>query len=345
MSRLGGEDRLLAWLRERPGTALLGDDAAEIVHPGPGRALAVTVDSQIAGVHVPEDLDPGVLARRLVQVNLSDLAAVGARPHAAVVALAAPDGFDHRHFLATLLEECAATGLTLAGGDLATSPRLTATLTLVGVPHEGGWVSRAAARPGDELWVGGTLGESAAGLALLGLGARLTAAGERAHVYLPGSLREPRELRRAARRAVRRHLGPRAQLELGGWLAGRERAAAIDLSDGLARDLPRLAKESGVGAEVELASLPVADGFGALAAALGTSAEELALTGGEDYVLLFALPAGAEPPAAHGCRRIGRLTAEPALVVLGNGERRPWPDAGWDHLGGRGAPAGINGRW
>lgn len=334
MTPKSGEDRLLRWLRSRPGTELLGDDAAEIPGPSPGRKLAITVDSQIAGVHVPEDLDAGLFARRLLQVNLSDLAAVGAHPYVALVALAAPATFDHRHFFATLLEECAGTGVRLAGGDLATAPAPSASLTLLGSHPEGHMVRRSNAHPGDVLWVGGTLGESAAGLALLGRGARLTADGERAHVFLPRELRRPAELAEAARRAVHRHLRPSAQLALGAWLSGQARAAAIDLSDGLARDLPRLAAESGVGAEIDVDELPLADGFAALAAALDADPLDLALTGGEDYVLLMALPAGTTPPVVHGCRPIGRVIEGQALHEVRGGERRPWPDTGWDHLGG-----------
>ena len=330
------EDELLDWLRRQPGTELLGDDTARLP-ARPGRVWIATTDSQIAGVHVPADLDPAVLARRLLAVNLSDLAAAAAEPAYALAAVSAPAGFDHRRFLDALLAACAAAGVRLAGGDLARSPVLTVTLTLLGTrPHAAPAVGRGNARPGDALWVGGTLGESGAGQRLVARGARLDAgadaAGGEGDVSLPRDLDLPEPVREAARRAVRRHLAPRAQLELGAWLGGRERAAALDLSDGLTRDLPRLARESGVGAEVEAEALPVAEGFGALCAALGEDPLELALGGGEDYVLLFALPPDELPPDRFGCKPVGRVTKKTELWLVRSGRRERWPDLGWDHL-------------
>lgn len=326
-----GEDDLLGWLRERPGTELLGDDTATLEVPA-GRELRVTVDSQIAGVHVPADLDPLLLARRLLQVNLSDLAAAGATPGWALVAVAAPEGFDHRRFFDGLLEACTGEGVRLAGGDLARSPNLMVTLTLVGTrPAHDAPLGRGGARPGDLLWVGGTLGESGAGQRLLARGSRLAGPGEHGRVFLPEPFRRPEELAEAARRAVRRHLDPRAQLPLGAALAGRA-TAAMDLSDGLARDLPRLARESGVGAEVETDALPTAPGYARLCRALEEDPVELALAGGEDYVLLFTLPPDEPPPDGFDCHRIGRITEAPGLTLLRAGTAEPWPDLGWDHL-------------
>lgn len=335
-----GEDRLLAWLRERPGTELLGDDTATLQAPA-GRELRVTVDSQIAGVHVPADLDPWLLAQRLLQVNLSDLAAAGAEPGWALAAVAAPQGFDHRRFFDGLLEACGAEGVRLAGGDLAESPTLVATLTLVGTRPDGlPAPGRRGARPGDVLWVGGTLGESGAGQRLLARGARWTGPGEHGHVFLPAPFRRPQEVAEAARRAVRRHLAPRAQLALGAALTGPtgrtgrtgRATACMDLSDGLARDLPRLTRESGVGAEVDADVLPTAPGWAELCRALREDPVELALAGGEDYVLLFTLPAETSPPDGFGCHPIGRITPGPALTLLRSGRQEPWPDLGWDHL-------------
>ena len=327
-----GEDRLLGWLRERPGTDLLGDDAAHLPAPG-GGAWVATVDPQVAGVHVPPDLDEILLARRLLHVNLSDLAASGARPAYALVSVAAPEGFGHRRFFDGLLAACGEEGVQLAGGDVARSPTLTVTMTLLGQPSDGARrLSRANGRAGDVLWVGGTLGEAAAGQRLLALGARLAAHSEHAHVFLPAELRSSEELAAAARRAVLRNLAPEAQVELGLWLASRPRATAMDLSDGLARDLPRLAAESGVGAEVTAEALPRAPEFDALCQALGESPTELALGGGEDYVLLFALPEGDEPPERFGCTKIGRLKEGDGLTLVRDGVREPLPQLGWDHL-------------
>ncbi len=331
----GGEDRLLAWLRKQPGTELLGDDTAFL--PPTDGSWRATVDSQIEGVHFPAGLEPSILARRLLQVNLSDLAASGglsdaaggAAPAYALVALSTPEGFDHHSFFAALLDECAATGVRLAGGDLARSPTLAATLTLLApLPPGARGLHRRDARAGDRLWVGGTLGESGAGRLLAARGARLTSDA----APLPEGLGRPPALARAARRAVERHLRPRAQLALGRWLAGRARAAAMDLSDGLARDLPRLAAASEVGARVEAETLPLAEGFGALCDALGRDPIDLALAGGEDYVLLFSLPPDEAPPDDFGCTEIGEVTQGGEPVLVRDGSPHPWPETGWDHL-------------
>ena len=137
---------------------------------------------------------------------------------------------------------------------------------------------------------------------------------------------------RAARRAVRRHLEPAPQLELGRWLAGRRRAAAIDISDGLAIDLHRLCRASGVGAEIEAERLPQATAFDRLAARLDATASKLALAGGEDYVLLFCLPPSLRPPRRFGASRIGVATAKGGIILSENGHRRSLSPTGWDHL-------------
>jgi thiamine-monophosphate kinase len=326
--QLGGEDRLLAWLRRRPGTSLIGDDAAVLPGRGP---LAVTVDSQIAGVHFPAALDPAITARRLLAVNLSDLAAIGAAPAYAFLTLAVPADFALRRFFLALLAACRRHGVELAGGDLARSggAGFAATLTLVGTRRPfSRWLRRAGARPGHALWLGGTVGESAAGRMLLAAGARW----QRHGVTLPPSWRVPPTIAAAARRAVRRHLLPRPQLALSAWLARRRAGGAIDVSDGLARDLHRLCRESGAGAAVTAAALPRARGFSRLCERLDLEPVELALAGGEDYVLLFSLPSRVLPPPVFGCRRIGEITAAPGVRLRQGGTALKLPPLGWDHL-------------
>jgi thiamine-monophosphate kinase len=311
------ENRLIDWLRRRltaeSGGALIGDDAAVL----PAESFAVTVDHQISGVHFPPGLDPALVARRLLAVNLSDLAAMGARPAYAFLALAAPAGFDHRRFFTALLAACRRHGFTLAGGDLARHSVLAASLTLLGTKDEDArWLTRVGARPGHALWLGGTIGESAAGRILIERG-------------------EPKEasasLQRAMRKAIRRHLRPTPQLALGRWLSGEKEGAAMDVSDGLARDLHRLCRASGVGAEVDAAALPFPDRFAMLCRRIGADPLALALSGGEDYVLLFTLPAGTAPPDGQA-RRIGKITSGRRLVLLRGGKLDRLPDAGWDHL-------------
>lgn len=324
----GGEDALVAWLRGRLGgqASLLGDDAAMVPLGG---EWALTVDSQVSGVHYLPGLDPAAVARRLLAVNLSDLAAAGAEPAYGLLALCAPPGYDHRRFLGAFVAACRRAGVTLAGGDLARAPVPTATLTLLGRRREGArWLRRDAGEAGDALWVGGTLGESALGRRLLAAGARW----RDGRVELPAGLAGSATAAAAARRAVRRHLLPRPQLALSAELATRPRCACLDVSDGLARDLARLAAASGVAATVDAAALPLSRGARALAASLGEDARELALGGGEDYVLLFALPAG--EPAPAGCTRIGTLERGRGLRLRDAGGTRPLAATGWDHLAG-----------
>jgi thiamine-monophosphate kinase len=312
---LSGEDRLLHWLRQRSGSKLIGDDAAILPESGP---FAVTVDSQIEGVHFTPGLGPVRLAWRLLAVNLSDLAATGAEPAYAFLALSTAPGFDHRRFFNSLLSGCRRYGLELAGGDLARSGQTVATLTLLGTkPPEGRWLRRSDAAPGHGLWLGGTIGESAAGRRLIDRGE---------------PLKKPASLRAAAHRAIERHLVPMPQIELGRWLGQQKAGAAMDVSDGLARDLHRLCRESSTGARIEAEALPFSDRFAELCRAIGADPLALAVSGGEDYVLLFTLPSGVEPPAGFGCRRIGTITKSRRVLLLREGIAEDLPARGWDHL-------------
>lgn len=325
--RTVGEDALIDWLRRQPDTSLIGNDAAVLPEAPSGSSFAVTVDHQIEGVHFPSGLAPDVLARRLLAVNLSDLAAMGASPAYAFLALAAPAGFDHKRFFKALLAACRRYELRLAGGDLAKSPQgVTAALTLLGTKEESSrWLTRDGARPGHGLWLGGTVGESAAGRMLIERGARL--AGRR--VEAPPAFKA---FSSEVGRAVRRHLLPIPQLDLGRWLGRREEGAAMDVSDGVARDLHRLCRASGVGTEIEAEALPFSRRFPRLCERMGADPLALALGGGEDYVLLFTLPADLSPPGEFACRRIGTITERPGVFLVQNGKRRKLPELGWDHL-------------
>jgi thiamine-monophosphate kinase len=211
---------------------------------------------------------------------------------------------------------------------MARSPHFTASLTLMGRRHpRGRWVKRSGARPGDRLWIGGTLGESALGRALLKTGV-CDASGR---IELPEAVMARPSLAASARRAIRRHLLPPDQLATGAWLSRRRRAAAIDVSDGLLLDLERLCHASGVGAIVDAAKLPTSDHFDEIAACIDENPSDLALAGGEDYVLLFALPPGIEPPSALDATRIGTTTPERRITI--EGATAP-VRTGWDHFAG-----------
>jgi len=340
MPPLAGEDRLLHWLRTRLDGSLIGDDAAVLPAGGP---FAVTMDSQIAGVHFQPDLDPALIARRLLAVNLSDLAAMGAQPAYAFLALATPPGFDHRRFFRAFLAACRRASLRLAGGDLAASPQTVATLTLMGTkPARSRWVRRSGAAPGHALWLGGAVGESAAGRLLIERGAR-PRSGRTVDLPAGPLAAAPAVLRTAARRAVRRHVLPTPQLDLGSWLGRQREGAAIDVSDGVARDLHRLCRESSAGTKIGAAigadHLPFSARFHDLCAVLGADPLALALGGGEDYVLLFTLPSGIVPPGSFACRKIGSITRTPTITLEQGGAVRRLPAMGWDHLEKQVAPA------
>lgn len=322
------EDDLLAWLRRydtRGAKAWIGDDAAVL----PKESFAVTTDAQIEGVHFLPGLDPAVVARRLLAVNLSDLAASGARPRYGMLALAAPADFDHRRFFRALVTRMRRYGMELVGGDLARSTSVTAVLTAFGSrDRKGRWLGRGGAREGQEIWTGGCVGESAAGALLVRRGAGF--AGRR--IRLPEGFVAPPNVLQAARRAVRRHLEPQPQLKLGQWLGRQRHGAAIDCSDGLARDLHRLCRESGVGAQLRLAALPFARSFRQLCDAIGCDSQDLALGGGEDYILVFTLEPGLRPPSALGCRSVGRIVRGSKLEAVDGENRHELPPLGWDHL-------------
>ena len=248
-----------------------------------------------------------------------------------LVALGIDDEDAARRFLAALVRAGRRYEVELIGGDTArptTTGRLDASLTVVGeIPADGAALTRDAARPDDRLWIGGPVGESALGLELVRLGARI--AGRRAN--LPEGL--PDGLSRVASRVLRRHLEPRPQIDLGLLLGRRSPAgAAIDVSDGLATDAARLCRRSGVGCELEEGALALRADARRLAGHLGRDPLKLVLGGGEDYVLLFTLPpdAGLRHP---GCRPIGRITARPGLKLRRvDGTLEPLPAGGWDHL-------------
>ncbi|HEV8241081.1 MAG TPA: thiamine-phosphate kinase [Thermoanaerobaculia bacterium] len=323
-----GEDALVKWLRRTlgsPARELIGDDAALLRLTG---EWALTVDSQIEGTHFLAGLDPAVVAQRLLAVNASDLAAVGAVPVYGLLALSAPAGFDLRRFFRAFAAAAKRYEIALAGGDLARAPLVVASLTLLGRRRGARWLRRDAAKPGDGLWIGGTLGESALGRLLLERGSRW----RNGRVELPPTFKFDAATTRVARQAVERHLLPQPQLELSARLVRQRRCACIDVSDGLGRDLARLTAASGVGATVDADALPLPRHAARLTTALGAHPLELALGGGEDYVLLFALPAAAKAPA--GSVRIGEIAKRSGLRLRRSDRVETLAAWGWDHLQG-----------
>jgi thiamine-monophosphate kinase len=277
-----GEFELLAKVRERlpgPGPRVRlgsGDDAAVTV---PGGATATSVDAIVEGVHFRRDrAELPTIGRKALATALSDLAAMGAEAGEAYVVLGVPPDLDEDGCLRLLdgmVELAAATGTTIAGGDLTRAPALTVAVTVVGhAPSAEAMVGRGGARPGEILVLTGEIGGAAAGLLLLedpGLGAELSA--------------------ETAARLRERQLDPTPRLRVGRALAGVGATAMIDLSDGLGGDAAHVAAASGVGLRIEAAALPLAKGVAEVAAAAGREPLELACSGGEDYELLATLPA------------------------------------------------------
>jgi thiamine-monophosphate kinase len=329
-----GEDALIRWVRRRlkkkEEKDHLRDDTATLPASG---SLVVTVDQQVEGIHFLPGLDPRIVGRRLLAVNLSDLAASGATPRWALLALQVPPRFDPKPLFSGLLEGCRRHGVSLVGGDVSRAGALAASLTLLGLRRRGAAsLARDRARRGHALFLGGTLGESALGRILVEYGARW----RHGRVELARSLGPlPPSMVLAARRAVKRHLLPEPQLALGQKLAAsRGAGAAIDVSDGFAKDLHRLCVESGAGARVDAAALAAASprGFDSLCEHLGLDPLSLRLAGGEDYVLLFTAPASSSVGRIAGVRRVGSIVPGSGVELVEDGRSHALSALGWDHL-------------
>ncbi len=268
----------------------LTDDAAVLTLP-PGRQLVLTTDTIVAGVHFPAADPAGDVARRLLRVNLSDLAAMGARPEGYLLNLALTPEIDEAwlsEFAAALAGDQARYGIGLLGGDTVsmTGP-FTLTLTAIGSVAAGRALTRGAARAGDLVYVSGTIGDGIFGL--------WAVQGRPLGQLDPG-------LRQSLAAAFRR---PEPRLTLGQALAGGDGGpiahAAADISDGLVADLGHICEASRLGATIEAARVPLSPGGRALVADDPGLLVE-AITGGDDYELVFTVP----PDAAAAVQRIGR---------------------------------------
>ena len=324
-----GELALLRTIRERAGGLShrgvrlgIGDDCA-LLSLKPGEELAVTTDLSIEGRHFRLDWHPPEsVGHRTLARGLSDLAAMGARPVAAFLSLGLPRKLTTGRtgsrvwvdrFLDGLLELAKQHNVALAGGDLAESPVAVADIVLTGVAPRGKALLRSGARPGDRIYVTGTLGGAAAELEALGASPR-------------------RFVKATSGEGIWPHLYPQPRVAQGLWLRQRGMAtAAMDLSDGLSTDLTHLCEASGVAAEVEAGALPL----------LAKATLVQALHGGEDYELLFTAPPKARVPAVIGgvpITSIGRILRmqgrRSRVTLIGENGPEPLEARGWEHFSG-----------
>jgi len=294
----------------------VGDDAALLTMPAESDLVAAN-DTLVAGVHFPARTPPAAVGHRALAVNLSDFAAMGARPAWALLALTLPEAEE------AWLEEFAA-GLdalahdhrvAIVGGDTTRGP-LCVSLQLLGYVARGTALRRTGGRAGDALFVSGTPGDAAAGLALI-----------------EGRLASPADSFAYLRE---RFLLPTPRVALGERLRGYA-SACIDVSDGLLGDAAKLASASGVGVEIDIKSLPASQ---PLRSAVGDEpARELALTGGDDYELCFSVhPQNVArllaevPPQDWRYTRIGSLRSEGGAVVVRDGAVMEFSHSGYQHF-------------
>jgi thiamine-monophosphate kinase len=273
----------------------IGDDCA-VLQPTPGAQWCVSSDLLVEGRHFLSTVEPARLGHKALAVNLSDLAACGADPVAFTLALALPrvdeaflDGFAAGMF--ALAERF---GIELVGGDTTAGP-LAICITVFGEVPAGQALLRSGARPGDELWVSGTLGDARAALEAF-----------------RGRLATPGEAFERLRRAMEM---PEPRVELGRRLRGVA-SSAIDLSDGLLGDLGHIMQRSGVGARIEVDSLPRSE----LVAALPESVQRTCLLhGGDDYELLFSAPPGRAAAVRAAAREAGVAVTRIGCIEPGTG--------------------------
>ncbi len=304
-----------------PGALELGDDAA-LIAPEPGRTLVATADAMVAGVHFLDGDPSDLVARKLLRVNLSDLAAMGAQPFGYLVTVAWPLGTEEdlvARFAAGLYADQKAYGVGLYGGDTVSTPGpLTLSLTALGWVDDGKAVRRDGARPGDRVYVTGDIGNGILGLMVL-----------RGEIELPPG---------ASEAAVSHYRLPEPRVDLGPRLTDLAHAM-VDISDGLIADLGHVCEISGVGAEIEAARVPLSDAAG-IALKRDPGLIGTLLAGGDEYELLFAAPDEAVDTVAALASETGTAIAAIGRIVEGDrvrvldddGAEMALERTGWRHF-------------
>lgn len=275
----------------------IGDDAA-LIKATPGCELVVSTDMLVSGVHFFAHADPDKLGHKTLAVNLSDMAAMGAEPRWAMLAVALPaiDESWINHFSRGFFRLALEYAVDLIGGDTTRGP-LCLALQIIGEVPSGMTLRRDGAQAGDDVWVSGKLGEAALGLA-----------------HLQGKI----ELdARGAEICLRRLHTPQPRVALGRALRGVA-SAAIDISDGLLADLEHIATRSGVGAEVEIGLLPRPDVMSEIAE---NELRQAVLAGGDDYELCFCAPAARQQTIAAIAQQLQLPLTKIGRIVVGDGVR------------------------
>jgi thiamine-monophosphate kinase len=324
--RLSAEDRLIqrffAPLATHPGALGLADDAA-FIKPPAGCDLVLKTDAIIGGVHFFPDDAAQTVAGKALRVNLSDLAAKGATPLGFLLSLALPKDVSDAwlaNFAEGLRSDAVLYGCPLFGGDTDRTPGpVTVSIAMFGSVPEGTMVRRAGARIGDRIFVSGTIGDAALGLAVRNGKDWQLGDAQRQHLIARYLLPQPRN---ALAEAVRRHA-----------------SAAMDVSDGLVGDFAKLCRASAVSAGIEAAAVPLSDAAKAVIAA-DAAALETALTGGDDFEIVCTVPqasADSFRAAAAAVKvpvtDIGAIAAGEGVRVLGtNGEPLSFAKASYSHF-------------
>jgi thiamine-monophosphate kinase len=304
---LSGEDRLIARLfkplAKHPGALALEDDAA-FFSPPPGQDLVLTKDAVVAGIHFFAADPADAIARKALRVNLSDLAAKGADPAGFLLALALPSGVDDTwldEFARGLGDDADTYRCPLLGGDtVSTHGPLTVSITALGTVPAGKMVHRAGARPGDRIFVSGTIGDAALGLKLRESVAakQFAKLSEKARSHLE-----------------QRYLYPQPRNALASAVCDHA-SAAMDVSDGLVGDLAKLCRVSGVTATLQIADVPLSEAA-ASAINLEPSLLQTALTGGDDYEILCCVPQSAVPRWLDSAKASGVPVTQIGMIESG----------------------------
>ena len=292
----------------------------------PASDLLVSTDMLVEGTHfLTEDISPSQLGWKSAAVNISDIAAMGGKPIATFLSLALPKTLPEQwmqEFMEGYNEISEKYGAALLGGDTTCSPdRLCINVAVLGTCPRGKARLRSAARPGDLVCVTGTLGDSAAGLRLIL--ERRNARSQATQIAQAAS--QPRPAQTAHETLIARHYLPTPRVEEGLALARLQGVhAMMDISDGLGSDLRHILEESGVGARIDTAKLPISKELQDLCSEKAWDPKEFALCGGEDYELLFTMDSQEKPDIPYTV--IGEITVNPTVT---------WEGGSRDYMGYR----------